>query len=132
MPTHKSHKGQTPAGGVRSDIVYMDDKGNVVAKKEATWAKIRELDKDGKVILETFGAISRGGWILDDRSVNYLEYPIYGKQCAGCKHLSLERPTDGIGSKCAAFTRIPREILDGQHDHTLPFPGNNGIRFEPK
>lgn len=69
-----------------------------------------------------------GGWILDDTSVNY---PIYGEQCVRCKHMSVERPEDGIGSKCAAFARIPREILDGEHDHTLPFPGDEGIRFEP-
>jgi hypothetical protein len=34
--------------------------------------------------------------------------------------------------KCMAFlNRIPDEILDGEHDHTKPFPGDNGIRFEP-
>jgi len=69
-----------------------------------------------------------GGWILDDRSV---EYPKYGYQCARCKHLSYESPKDYIGSKCAAFSRIPREILEGTHDHRLPFPGDGGIRFEP-
>lgn len=66
--------------------------------------------------------------ILDDRAVNY---PIYGKQCVRCKHFKLEPPPDGIGSACKAFKRIPREILEGKHDHRLPFPGDNGIRFEP-
>ena len=33
--------------------------------------------------------------------------------------------------KCSAFTIIPDEILLGLHDHTEPFPGDNGIRFEP-
>jgi len=69
-----------------------------------------------------------GKFILDDRSVNY---PIYGYQCARCEHLRHELPKDGIGSVCDAFPeRIPREILGGEHDHTQPFPGDNGIRFE--
>ncbi|MDI6716974.1 MAG: hypothetical protein QME63_08535 [Actinomycetota bacterium] len=68
--------------------------------------------------------------MLDDKGVNY---PIYGDQCARCQHLFLKRPESGIGSACKAFPeRIPREILDGKHDHKLPFPGDRGIRFEPK
>ncbi|MBT9174344.1 MAG: hypothetical protein DDT21_02758 [Syntrophomonadaceae bacterium] len=65
---------------------------------------------------------------LDDRSVIY---PIYGEQCVRCRHWSLERPKDFIGSKCKAFQRIPREILEGKHDHRRPFSGDGGIRFEP-
>jgi hypothetical protein len=70
-----------------------------------------------------------GGWILDDRSV---EYPIYGEQCVRCKHFIIKPPPDHIGSSCKAFKRIPREILDGKHDHRFPFPGDGGIRFEPR
>ena len=34
--------------------------------------------------------------------------------------------------KCKAFPdRIPDAILDGEHDHTKPFLGDNGIQFEP-
>lgn len=73
-------------------------------------------------------AAKDGGWVLDDRGA---DYPIYGLQCVRCKHLHDERPEDFIGSRCAAFARIPREILEGKHDHTLPFPGDGGIRFEP-
>ncbi|HOV80808.1 MAG TPA: hypothetical protein PK728_12015 [Bacillota bacterium] len=51
--------GLTPAGGVRSDIVYMDDQGNVVDKSKATRAVIREMDRNGKVLRETFGTLSR-------------------------------------------------------------------------
>jgi hypothetical protein len=32
---------------------------------------------------------------------------------------------------CDAYEeRIPVEIITGEHDHTEPFPGDNGIRFE--
>ena len=46
-------------------------------------------------------------------------------QCLECKHL-----LDGL--KCKAFSNIiPNEILEGEHDHTEPFKGDNGIQFEP-
>jgi len=68
--------------------------------------------------------------MLDDRSV---DYPIYGEQCARCKHFWTAPPNDGIGSACDAFPkRIPREILEGKYDHSLPFPRDEGIRFESK
>ncbi|MGV8164637.1 MAG: hypothetical protein ACLKAK_07255 [Alkaliphilus sp.] len=65
--------------------------------------------------------------MIDDRAV---EYPMYGEQCVRCKHFSAEEPEDFIGSKCKAFPRIPREILEGKRDHRQPFPGDGGIRFE--
>jgi hypothetical protein len=34
---------------------------------------------------------------------------------------------------CSAFPdRIPREIWNGERDHTTPYPGDHGVRFEPK
>jgi len=50
----------------------------------------------------------------------------YELQCALCKHLQPNR-------KCKAFTKkIPDEIfLTGEYDHSKPFPGDNGILFEP-
>ena len=33
---------------------------------------------------------------------------------------------------CKAFKkRIPESILDGSNKHQVPFPGDNGIQFEP-
>ena len=47
-------------------------------------------------------------------------------QCVLCKHytmlLTCEAYPDGI----------PFEILSGDFDHTKPYPGDHGIRFEPR
>ena len=33
--------------------------------------------------------------------------------------------------RCAAFERIPDDIWLGQVDHTEPYPGDKGYRYEP-
>lgn len=45
-------------------------------------------------------------------------------QCFNCKHYL------GI-FRCEAYPDrdIPDAIMLGEHDHTKPFPGDNGIRF---
>lgn len=42
------------------------------------------------------------------------------------------RHAEGFRS-CKAFGRgqIPLPIWDGENDHTVPYPGDGGIRFEP-
>ena len=45
--------------------------------------------------------------------------------CNHCKHYRLF-------AKCDAFPeRIPRELIH-RREHDTPYPGDNGIRFEPK
>jgi len=49
-------------------------------------------------------------------------------QCISCKHYL------GV-HKCEAFggytgDDIPSEIFTGQHDHSEPYEGDNGIRYE--
>lgn len=45
-------------------------------------------------------------------------------QCLRCQHHIM-------GNVCAAFPKgIPADIWAGR-DHTKPYPGDNGIQFEP-
>jgi hypothetical protein len=53
-----------------------------------------------------------------------------------CKHYTGIAKIDGTGltevNICVAFPKgIPFEIAYGEHDHTTPYKGDNGIRFEP-
>lgn len=48
-------------------------------------------------------------------------------QCFTCKHFDRQ---DGLS--CSAFDRIPGEILDMNFDHRKPYPGDQGVRWEPK
>ena len=49
-------------------------------------------------------------------------------KCMECKHFR----EGEWGLPCDAFPDgIPEAILGGDHDHTQPYPGDHGIRFEP-
>lgn len=57
--------------------------------------------------------------------------------CLYCKHLSRDSRNDislygkAARIKCEAFKDgVPYEILTGEHDHTKPYKGDNGIQFE--
>lgn len=45
-------------------------------------------------------------------------------QCNKCKNYL------GAASCLAFFDGIPSEIMNGKFDHTKPYKGDNGIRFE--
>lgn len=55
-----------------------------------------------------------------------------GVMCRHCKHLRNE--TVGIAIyTCSAYPNgIPYEFRESQVDHRRPYPGDQGIRFEPK
>lgn len=60
--------------------------------------------------------VDRFGWQEGELNVS---------QCWRCRQYR------GRGA-CAAFpVSIPDRILTNEHDHTQPYPGDNGIRFEP-
>lgn len=64
----------------------------------------------------------------DDRSKRFSwgDGDLRVSQCAFCQHKHL----GALG--CDAFPdRIPMEILTGDHDHSLPFPGDGGLVFLP-
>jgi len=51
-------------------------------------------------------------------------------QCNFCRHY---RGSDGKRFMCAAFpSGIPDAIIDGEFDHTQPYEGDGGIRFQEK
>lgn len=51
------------------------------------------------------------------------------EQCLRCKHY---KPNE-YGFACPAFPEgIPKEIIDLDFDHRNPWPGDGGIRWEPK
>ena len=50
---------KTPAGGVRSEVIYYDDYWNPVDKEEATTVDIHEYDENGRLIQSTIGRIER-------------------------------------------------------------------------
>jgi hypothetical protein len=57
MVVERRIRGATPHGGVEAVIVYMDDERSVVDEEVATQAAIRELDKNGNLVFETWGRI---------------------------------------------------------------------------
>lgn len=58
-------------------------------------------------------------------------YHFLSARCMGCAHWNNKKHYRG----CDAFPgedTIPIEIWNGENDHTQPYPGDNGIQFEPK
>jgi hypothetical protein len=61
----------------------------------------------------------------DSRFIGETTEEVKTPQCNKCIHY---RPGK---MQCAAFERIPDAIWRNEHDHTRPYPGDNGIQFEP-
>ncbi|MRS12161.1 MAG: hypothetical protein EG823_03710 [Actinobacteria bacterium] len=60
--------------------------------------------------------------VIDDRVT-------FSEVCSRCVHFS---PIVGLEWHCDAFDRVPDAIWDGKNDHTAEYPGDHGIRFEPR
>ncbi len=61
-----------------------------------------------------------------------LEVPVYSSVCLRCTHLDLDAFVQGK-HRCAAFPDgIPMPIWMGENNHQKPYPGDQGIRFEPR
>lgn len=57
---------------------------------------------------------------------------IQDPQCNDCGRLRPADP-DRKGFYCDAFPDgVPDAILCNTHDHKTPYPGDNGLTFEPK
>ena len=51
-------------------------------------------------------------------------------QCTSCKHLDRDTIRSIKSTSCKAFPNgIPMEVWDYKHDHTQPYPGDNGKRI---
>ncbi len=59
MATYKRSDEETPNGGAYSEIYYLDDNGNCADEKEATHCVIRECDKNGNMLNEIWGIVSK-------------------------------------------------------------------------
>ena len=68
------------------------------------------------------GSRPRAGYVvIDEDRGTTLRTP-----CCGCRHLRR-------GRACDAFPDlIPLPIWRGEHEHQLPYPGDHGIRLEPR
>lgn len=52
---------------------------------------------------------------------------LWGFECIDCKHLFPDK------SGCDAFPEgIPEELRTGERSHRFPYPGDRGIRYEPR
>ena len=56
------------------------------------------------------------------------ELPVYSPVCTTCRHFDHA----SLGRTCAAFPNgIPVVIWRGDNTHRRPYPGDNGLQYEP-
>lgn len=57
MATSRTVDGETPNGGVRSEIIFLNDNRELVDEKDATRAEVIEYDADGKTVGRTYASL---------------------------------------------------------------------------
>lgn len=68
-------------------------------------------------------------FVIDDLST---EISLLSHICSRCVHFNASSPLSKKKT-CSAFPKgIPGEIWLGINDHTTPYPGDNGIRFQER
>lgn len=55
------------------ETYYLDDDGNIVESEKATRGIIRELNENGNLVRETWGAFSKEPEISDEEFDDYIE-----------------------------------------------------------
>ncbi|SVD50610.1 uncharacterized protein METZ01_LOCUS403464 [marine metagenome] len=94
------------------------------AHKSGKNLKFTDDEKEGiKRVVSSWDQEER----IIDREIARLENLKSGFSCDLCKHIHKDEIS------CDAFPDvIPSDINNGIIDHRKPFPGDNGIMFEPK
>ena len=54
-------KGETPNGGVESEIFYTDADGTPAEKESATACRVVEYGADGEIVATTYAGLGEGG-----------------------------------------------------------------------
>ncbi len=62
-----------------------------------------------------------------DKSAEF-KISVVSRVCSFCQNFDLSDP---VARQCSAFPAgIPLPIWNGENNHTEPYPGDNGIRFQ--
>lgn len=53
--------------------------------------------------------------------------------CGSCRHFDLVKFQENKEFRCVAYPNgIPEHLYLGYHDHKTPYPGDQGIQYQPR